>query len=128
MLFVNLDFLLVAAIVLYKFTIMFCAVNFRRIWNNGENICSLQSSLMLFYLGFENFPTIKVWLIDCKLKKELLTLKEIISRQWSKTAELEALKKECADLQRRIDESLKAVGNGETTEQPKPNMPNEIAA
>ena len=30
------------------------------------------------------------------------------------------------DLQRRIDESLKAVWNGETSEQPKPQMPDEI--
>ena len=45
-----------------------------------------------------------------------------------KTAELEALKKECADLQRRIDENLKAVENGENPEQPKPQMSGEIAA
>ena len=39
-----------------------------------------------------------------------------------------ALKKECADLQRKIDESLKAVENGENPEQPNPNMPEDIAA
>ena len=52
----------------------------------------------------------------------------IVNRQWSKTAEREALKKECADLQRRIDESLKAVENREIPEQPKPQMPDEVAA
>ena len=78
----------------------------------------------------ENIPN----LIDrqreqiARLEKELPTLQEIVSRQWSKTAELDALKKECAELQRRIDESLKAVENGESPEQPKPNMPSEIAA
>ena len=37
-----------------------------------------------------------------------------------------ALKKEWADLQHRIDESLKAVENGETLEEPNPQMPDEI--
>lgn len=71
---------------------------------------------------------LKVWLIDCKLEKELPTLQEIVSHQWSKTAELDSLKKECAELQRKIDESLKTVENGETSEHPKPNMPDDIAA
>ena len=63
-----------------------------------------------------------------RLESELPTLKEIVSRQWSKTAELEALKKECADLQRKIDESLKAVENGKTLEEAKPKETAEIAA
>ena len=36
------------------------------------------------------------------------------------------LKKEWADLQRRIDESLKVVENGENLEQSNPQMPDEI--
>ena len=55
-------------------------------------------------------------------------MQEIVSHQWSKTAELDSLKKECAELQRKIDESLKVVENGETSEHPRPNMPDDIAA
>ena len=38
-----------------------------------------------------------------------------------------ALKKECADLQRRIDESLKAVENGNNPEDIKPKETADIA-
>ena len=51
---------------------------------------------------------------------------EFVSCQRSKTAELDTLKKEFAGLQHRIDESLKAVENGETPEQPNSQMPDEI--
>ncbi|WP_298108338.1 N-6 DNA methylase [uncultured Bacteroides sp.] len=50
-----------------------------------------------------------------KLQSELPTLQEIVSRRWSKADELERLKQECKDLQRRIDEALK-----ETEQKPHP--------
>ena len=52
----------------------------------------------------------------------------IVGSQWRKTIKLLVLKKEWADLQSRIDESLKAVENGETNEEPKPKETAEIAA
>ena len=42
-----------------------------------------------------------------RLESERPTLQQIVDRQWSKSAELEALKRECEALQRRIDESLR---------------------
>lgn len=42
-----------------------------------------------------------------KLESELPTLQGIVSRTWGRQDELDTLKKECAELKKRIDESLK---------------------
>ena len=42
-----------------------------------------------------------------RLESEIPTLQQVLERRWSKSAELEALKRECEALQRRIDESLR---------------------
>lgn len=44
-----------------------------------------------------------------QLANEIPTLKQIVSRKWDKTAELDALKQECKELQRKIDNSLKEL-------------------
>ena len=44
-----------------------------------------------------------------QLANELTTLQQIFSRKWGKTAELDALKQECKELQQRIDNSLKEL-------------------
>ena len=44
-----------------------------------------------------------------QLANELPTLQQIFSRKWGKTAELDALKQECKELQRKIDNSLKEL-------------------
>ena len=44
-----------------------------------------------------------------QLANELTTLQQIFSRKWGKTAELDALKQECKELQRKIDNSLKEL-------------------
>lgn len=44
-----------------------------------------------------------------KLANELPTLQQIVARKWNKSDELSALKQECSELQKRIDESLKQV-------------------
>lgn len=55
-----------------------------------------------------------------RLKNELPVLEEIISRTWPKASELDTLKKQCRELQQKIDEDLKnaergTTQNGETT-------------
>lgn len=44
-----------------------------------------------------------------QLANEIPTLKQIVSRRWNKTAELDALKQECKELQQKIDNSLKEL-------------------
>lgn len=44
-----------------------------------------------------------------QLANEIPTLKQIVSRKWDKTAELDALKQECKELQWKIDNSLKEL-------------------
>lgn len=44
-----------------------------------------------------------------QLANEIPTLKQIVSRKWDKTTELDALKQECKELQRKIDNSLKEL-------------------
>ena len=43
------------------------------------------------------------------MENELPTLQQIVSRKWNKAEELEQLKQECAELQRKIDASLKEI-------------------
>ena len=44
-----------------------------------------------------------------RMENELPTLQQIVSRKWNKAEELEQLKQECAELQRKIDASLKEI-------------------
>lgn len=51
-----------------------------------------------------------------RLESEIPTLQQIVDRQWSKSAELEALKRECEALQKRIDEALRQAEGSAVTE------------
>lgn len=51
-----------------------------------------------------------------RLESEIPTLQQIVDRQWSKSAELEALKRECEALQKRIDEALRQAEGTAVTE------------
>lgn len=56
-----------------------------------------------------------------KLESELPTLQAIVSRTWGRQDELTALKQECDELKKRIDESLK--DNRPEQEEAETDMP-----
>lgn len=79
--------------------------------------CGLSGALPLSYVESADYPKEALGklsaLIDRqqqnieKWEKEIPTLKQIADKVWTKRDELETLKLECKDLQRKIDESLK---------------------
>ncbi|WP_291530111.1 helicase-related protein, partial [Bacteroides sp. UBA939] len=79
--------------------------------------CGLSGALPLSFTESADYPKATLEKIPAlierqqqqidKLTNELPILKQIVTRQWNKTDELVALKQECSELQKKIDESLK---------------------